>query len=287
MDARTITQAHSNTRLDSFIVENLLTELSRSQIQRFIEQGQITVNGSTVKAGYKLRQGDIVAVTVDTQKLREVPTISIPTIYEDEDCIVLDKPIGVLTHSKGAFNPEATVATFIADKVRGMDGDRAGIVHRLDRATSGVIICAKNPEALSWLQKQFSQRKTKKAYMAVVNGHLDPSEAIIDMPIERDPAHPKQFRVGKAGRSAQTNYRVVESNDHFSRVELRPVTGRTHQLRVQLRQLKHPIVGDNLYGGTPYERLMLHAYELEITLPNRERKVFSSRLPKAFSDIMK
>ena len=125
-----------------------------------------------------------------------------PIIFEDANCLVINKPVGVLSHSKGAYNPEATVATFIEPKLSGMIGDRAGIVHRLDRATSGVMICAKTPEALSYLQKQFSQRKVKKTYYAVIPGQLEPEEALIDIPIERDPQNPKTFRASQTGRTA-------------------------------------------------------------------------------------
>lgn len=272
-------------RLDVF-AQDLLPSLSRSAIQRLINEGKITANNKAVKSGYMLHAGDTVVVAFDPQE-SQIADIDIPILYEDEDCIVLDKPVGTLTHSKGAFNPEATVASFIAPKLRDLSGERAGIVHRLDRATSGVIICAKNQAAQTWLQKQFAQRKTKKTYRAVIQGVLSPDKAVIDMPVERDPHHPKQFRVGSTGRSAQTAYETLKQNRAYSLLDLKPVTGRTHQLRVHLKQLGHPIVGDTLYGGKQYDRLMLHAYSLELTLPNRERKTFTSELPNEFNDIMR
>ncbi len=199
---------------------------------------------------------------------------------------MIEKPPGLLTHSKGAFNPEATVATWLRGRLRSMEGERAGIVHRLDRATSGIMICAKTPLAHSWLQKQFSQRRVKKTYAAVINGHLKQLEAIIDMPIERNPKHPQTFRVGANGKPATTDYTVLQVNDHYSLVELRPTTGRTHQLRVHLAYLGHPIVGDTLYNGSPSERLLLHACRLELTLPSRERKVFESQIPPSFAEAL-
>lgn len=281
-----ISTSQSSVRLDVF-ANTQLPELSRSSVQKLIEQGKILVNDSQEKTGYKLKAGEKVTIDFDKQELTAIPGIDLPIIYEDDDCIVIDKPIGVLTHSKGVFNPEATVASFIADKLTDMSGERAGIVHRLDRATSGIIICAKNQAAQSWLQKQFAQRKTKKTYIAVIKNGLEPKQAVIDMPIERDPNHPKQFRVGTNGKSAQTAYQVLQENSKHALLELKPVTGRTHQLRVHLKQLGYPIVGDELYGGEKAERLMLHAKSLELTLPNRERKVFESKIPKAFNDIMK
>jgi len=246
----------------------------------------VTVNGAVIKGGYKLREGDEIAIDYDQQELDRIPHIDLPVIYENDDCIVLNKPAGVLTHSKGAFNAEATVATFLRDKLQDIDGERAGIVHRLDRATSGVIICAKNHAALSFLQKQFSQRKVKKIYDAVIEGTLEPAEAIIDMAIERNPKAPATFRVGPNGKHALTHYKTIRTSDHASLLELKPETGRTHQLRVHLMQLGHPIIGDTLYGGKPAERLFLHARSLEITLPSRERKIFEVPLPRIFLDMV-
>jgi 23S rRNA pseudouridine1911/1915/1917 synthase len=206
-------------------------------------------------------------------------------LFEDENCIVINKPAGVLTHALGKHGNEASVASFLRGKVIGLDGDRAGIVHRLDRATSGVIIGAKNQETLSMLQKQFALRKVKKTYMAVVEGLPDPSEAIIDMPIERNPKAPATFRVGTNGKPSRTHYKVVRSNQQYSLLELKPETGRTHQLRVHLAKIGHPIVGDPLYGAGAYgDQLFLHALSLEITIPGGERKTFTAPLPSVFEE---
>lgn len=282
---RFVVSDEASQRLDAFAHSKILT-LSRSSVQKLIEQGNILVNGNQEKTGYKLKVGDKVTIDFDEQELQTVPKVDLPVIYEDDDCIVLDKPVGVLTHSKGAFNPEATVASFIKDRLTDMSGERAGIVHRLDRATSGVIVCAKNRSAQTWLQKQFAQRKSKKVYIAIIAGNIEPKEAIINMPIERDPKSPKQFRVGGNGKSAETSYRVIQERNSYTMLELKPRTGRTHQLRVHLKQLKHPIVGDELYGGVPAQRLMLHALRLELTLPSKERKIFETEIPAAFNDIM-
>lgn len=301
-------------RLDQKVVE-MVPELSRAFAAKLIEQGKVSVNGmATMKAGHKLQASDRVDVDYDIAELEKIPDIDLPVLYEDDDCVVINKPAGVLTHSKGTFNPEATVATWLRmrrltarSKEQGAsskkittstapstmleDGplanNRMGIVHRLDRATSGVMICAKTPEALSWLQKQFSQRKVKKTYMAIVAGKLEPEHAVIDMPIERNPKAPATFRVGANGKAATTEYVVEKTSAHYTLVKLRPTTGRTHQLRVHLKQLGHPIMGDTLYDGEPAERLFLHALSLEITLPNRERKVFTTPLPKKFEQKLK
>jgi 23S rRNA pseudouridine1911/1915/1917 synthase len=271
-------------RLDQRVVEQIPT-LTRSYAAKLIEDGKVKVNGEVItKTGYKMRLGDSVEVDHDEDLFKQIPTIDLKVLYEDDDCVVIEKPIGLLTHSKGAFNPEATVATWLRGRLTSMQGERAGIVHRLDRATSGVMICAKTPEAHSWLQKQFSQRKTKKTYSAVINGTMDPPEAVIDMPIERNPKKPQTFRVGANGKSAITRYQVLQTNEKYSLVELKPETGRTHQLRVHLAHFHHPIVGDELYGGEKANRLYLHAHMLEITLPNRDRKVFTSTVPKSFAE---
>jgi len=275
-------------RLDVSVVEHLST-LSRASVQKLSDQGLITVNGAKQKISYKLRMGDKVAIDFDAATKEVIPDIEIPIIYEDEDCIVINKPVGLLTHSKGAFNPEATVATWLERRTNStvdVTNNRNGIVHRLDRATSGVMICAKSPEALSKLQKQFSLRKAKKVYIAVIEGVMEPEEAIIDMPIERNPKAPQTFRVGNNGKPSVTAYKTIKISNNYSQLQLSPQTGRTHQLRVHLAFQKHPIVGDTLYGGKKSDRLYLHALSLEITLPNSERKTFSAPLPVEFNRIL-
>lgn len=270
-------------RLDQKVVE-LFPMLSRAFAAKLIAEGKVRVNDEVeVKPGYKLRTADTVTVEYSPAEEVSVPEIELEILYEDDDCIVINKPVGVLSHSKGAYNPEATVATWLRSRLHGLAGERGGIVHRLDRATSGVMICAKNPEALSWLQKQFSQRRVKKTYNAVIRGKLSPEAAVIDMPIERNPKAPATFRVGLQGKHAITKYDALEVGNNYSLVKLQPETGRTHQLRVHLAHLGHPIIGDTFYQGEPAERLYLHAVSLEVTLPtSHERKVFETSLPAVF-----
>lgn len=280
---------NSPIRLDVFIVGRL-GGLSRSFIQSLCTDGKVSVNGTVItKTGTKLKAHDRVVVEYDETK-QEPLSIELPIIYEDDDCVVIDKPAGVLTHSKGAFNPEGTVATWLTEhlgkKADFTDNSRAGIVHRLDRITSGVMICAKTEEAQVALQKQFADRHTKKTYLAIIDGELEPAEAIIDMPIERNPKQPQTFRAGHNGKSAQTAYKVIETSHGHSLVELKPVTGRTHQLRVHLSHQGHPIVGDLLYGGIAAPRVFLHAHKLSITLPSGTLKTFDSPMPEEFRDLM-
>lgn len=290
-------------RLDMRVIA-MYPDLTRSIAAKLIEAGKVTVNGKVVtKAGHKLKSGDSVVADYNYELMTAIPSIDVPIIYEDEDCVVVNKPIGLLTHSKGEFNPEPTVASWLAEHMVNQgqkplwllekdvasgspNNPRAGIVHRLDRATSGVLICAKTPAALSHLQKQFSQRKTKKTYVAVVAGHLKPQHAIIDMPIERNPKKPKTFHVSAGGKSAVTEYEVLQSSQDYDLVELRPVTGRTHQLRVHMLHQGHPILGDTFYAAPSAERLFLHAKSLEITLPNKERKTFEAPVPGTFARVI-
>lgn len=273
-------------RLDIYLAQKI-DDLNRSTIKKLIDESKIIVNNQVQKSGYRLKYGDTIQIDEDITKKEEIPLINLKIIYEDEDCIVIDKPLGVLAHSKGSFNNEATVASFLSAKISDIpESNRAGIVHRLDRATSGVMICAKNIESQKWLQKQFSQRKVKKTYYAVTGGHPKIDSAIIDMPIERNPKKPQTFRVGPNGKTAKTTYKVIKNNDKYSLIELTPETGRTHQLRVHLEHIKCPIVGDILYGGESASRLYLHANKLELTLPSKQRVSFESKVPNQFMEMV-
>jgi 23S rRNA pseudouridine1911/1915/1917 synthase len=288
------TEDQHRERLD-VVVAVAMPQLSRAFVQKLCNDSKVLVQGESVKPGYKVKEGDLITVDYDPAELKKIPDIDRSILYEDNDCIVINKPAGVLTHAQGAHIVEATVATFLRSKLAkdlqegaNAAAGRAGIVHRLDRATSGVIIGAKHTAALSALQKQFAQRKVKKAYIAIVAGHLKQPEAVIYMPIERNPKAPATFRVGPNGKHAITHYTVLQESKTASLIELHPETGRTHQLRVHLAQIGHPIIGDPLYGTGAYgDRLYLHALSLEITVPaNRERKVFKAPLPREFKEFM-
>lgn len=271
-------------RVDYLVAKKL--GVSRSVASRLVEQGKVILDGHTlVKPSQKVDEES--NFTVDYSP-SQPPELELEVLYEDKNCIVIDKPIGLLSHAKGAFSEEATVATWLKPRTKGFDEEntRAGIVHRLDRSTSGVMLCAKNPKTLAFFQKQFSSRKVKKQYYALVSGKLSPPHAVIDIPIERNPKDPKRFRPASSGKSALTEYNTVKTfkyqDQELSLVELSPKTGRTHQLRVHLAYIKKPIIGDDFYDGLPARRLYLHAGSLEITLPNSERKVFVSKLPEEF-----
>lgn len=266
-------------RLDAFLARNA-PEYSRSYWQKRCEAGEVNVDGQPAKSSHKLSDGSQIVVSLPAK--HDFSGQTLPVLYEDNDVIVINKPAGVLTHAKGAESDEFTVAEFVRPcTTDGTETNRPGIVHRLDRGTSGVIIAAKNTEAKRWLQGQFSKRNVKKTYLALVEGHMKEPEAILRLPIERNPKKPQTFRVGANGKPAETAYRVEKSFENNELVALSPHTGRTHQLRVHMAYLDHPIVGDEVYGqpSKNLDRMFLHAASLELTLPSRQRMVFEAPLP--------
>ncbi len=261
-------------------------ELSRSTIQKYIKAGFVRVNDEVIeKTKFDVTELDDIAV-VPPEKT-DFSSQELPIIYIDDNVIVVNKPAGVLTHSKGALNDEFTVADFFRRyTTNALDTTRPGIVHRLDRDTSGIIIGARNDETALLLKKQFADRTTKKHYTAVVDGIPKLAEAIIDLPIGRNPSSPSMFRVDPSGKPALTQYKVLDSNEKQSLLTLNPKTGRTHQLRVHMAYINTPISGDRVYGNVKTaSRLMLHAHSLEITIPTSSRKVFEAPLPKEFTAI--
>lgn len=261
-------------------------DISRSTLQKYIKAGYVTVNGIVCESSKSdVTAADSIALSIPDQT--DFSGEMLPIIYIDDNVIVINKPVGVLTHSKGAMNDEFTVADFFRRySTFNIDTNRPGIVHRLDRDTSGVMIGARNAETATMLQKQFADRRTKKTYSAVVDGVLKNDTATINLPIARAPSAPSTFRVDAKGKDAQTSYDVIKSNGMLSLVELRPKTGRTHQLRVHMAYLNSPIHGDRVYGK-PADRLYLHAQSLEITIPPSDRRTFTVPAPPEFVTIVK
>lgn len=278
-------KAGETVRVDVFL-SNKNPALGRSFVQKLIHDQLVLVNSEPARSSHKLKEGDVVKLVFDLETLNDRPEIKLPIIYEDNDTVVINKPIGLLSHAKGQVSLEPTVATFIQSLSDQVSGNRSGIVHRLDRSTSGVMIGAKNEDSRIKLQKQFSERKVKKNYVAIVVGKPEHASAIIDMPIARNPKNPSQFRVDLAGKSATTEYELIRTNNGYSEVVLQPRTGRTHQLRVHLAKIGTPIVGDELYGGPPADRVYLHAKSLDIRLPGGELKHFGAKLPPEFDKLM-
>ena len=271
----------TKVRLDIYLSTKFDTTISRNLWQKYIKAGYVSVNNKVVTTPkFEVDETDEIALNLPEKEQMDV---DLPILYEDDDVIVVNKPSGLLTHAKGGLSDEPTVAEIIRPKTSfATDTDRPGIVHRLDRDTSGLLIIAKNPESAAHLQRQFAERTAKKTYVAITDGKPKLNAAKIDLPIGRNPSAPSTFRIDPNGKSAQTTYHVLVENDAQSLVELKPTTGRTHQLRVHLAHLNAPILGDRVYGKSSDCRMMLHAQKLEITLPSGERKVFEAAVPDEF-----
>ena len=273
-------QVDSKKRLDILLAERH-PETSRSTWQKYIKARNIAVNGTPAKnARQEVTDADHIAINIPDST--DFSSHELPIVYLDDDVIVVNKPTGVLTHTKGALNDEFTVADFFRRYTSvGLDTNRPGIVHRLDRDTSGLIIGARTPEAFDLLKSQFADRKSKKHYVAIVDGTPKQHEAKIDIPIGRNPSSPSTFRPDSKGKSAVTDYRVLDQRGDKSLVALHPVTGRTHQLRVHMQYLGTPITGDRVYGKSA-SRLFLHAYKLEVTTAPETRQMFVAPIPSEF-----
>ena len=271
----------TKVRLDIYLSTKFDTTISRSLWQKYIKAGYVSVNNKVATTPkFEVDETDEIALNLPE---KEQADVDLPILYEDDDVIVVNKPSGLLTHAKGGLSDESTVAEIIRPKTSfATDTDRPGIVHRLDRDTSGLLIIAKNPESAAHLQRQFAERTAKKTYIAITDGKPKLNAAKIDLPIGRNPSVPSTFRIDPNGKPAQTTYHVLAENDAQSLVELKPTTGRTHQLRVHLAHLNAPILGDRVYGKSSDCRMMLHAQKLEITLPSGERKVFEAAIPDEF-----
>ena len=271
----------TKVRLDIYLSTKFDTTISRSLWQKYIKAGYVSVNNKVATTPkFEVDETDEIALNLPE---KEQADVDLPILYEDDDVIVVNKPSGLLTHAKGGLSDEPTVAEIIRPKTSfATDTDRPGIVHRLDRDTSGLLIIAKNPESAAHLQRQFAERTAKKTYIAITDGRPKLNAAKIDLPIGRNPSAPSTFRIDPNGKPAQTTYHVLAENDTQSLVKLKPTTGRTHQLRVHLAHLNAPILGDRVYGKFSDCRMMLHAQKLEITLPSGERKVFEAAVPDEF-----
>jgi 23S rRNA pseudouridine1911/1915/1917 synthase len=302
----------SGQRLDRYIAQEV-PDLSRSLVQRLIREGLVTVNGQTVKASRKVEVSDTIVLRVPPPESLEVRPEPIPLdiVYEDGDLLVVNKPAGMVAHPAYGHRTGTLVNAVLAHcpEIAGVgDTLRSGIVHRLDKETSGLIIVAKNDAARQHLQRQFKRREVKKVYLPLVEGHVEPARGLIEAPIGRDPRRRKRMAVVKVkegGREARTEYRVVEYfalqvggvPRLYTLVEAQPVTGRTHQVRVHFAFIGHPLVGDPVYGFRkqrlasyglpPLKRQFLHAQSLGFHLPHSNQYVeFRAELPTDLQEVL-
>jgi 23S rRNA pseudouridine1911/1915/1917 synthase len=285
-------------RLDKFLTA-ALPQHSRARLQGLVKAGRVTVNGRAVsKTGHTLLGGESITVEVPAAEPTslEPETIPLDVVFENDDVIVINKPAGLVVHPAAGHARGTLVHAVLAHapEIEGVGGElRPGLVHRLDKDTSGLILLAKNERAQRALQQQFQSRDVKKTYIALVDGHPPTSTGRVDAPIGRDPRERKRMAVVSAakGRAAVTEYRVVEKFAQHSLIEANPLTGRTHQIRVHLAFIGCPIVGDRVYGKKrstlPLERHFLHAARLIVQLPGEEQpRTFETPLPEELENLL-
>jgi len=296
MEQYIIPQELNNVRLDKAI-SMLNKDLSRVAIQRLIDEEKIMVNGKKEKPSYKVEIND--KITLEIPKAKEInlkpQDIPVEFLYEDDDIVVVNKPKGMVVHPANG-NPDGTLVNAVMAKCKGslsgIGGEiRPGIVHRLDKDTSGVLIVAKNDKAHIKISEQIKNRKVKKTYIALVRGEISENDATINMPIGRSTKDRKKMAVDKNGKEAITHFKVIERFKGYTFLEIIIETGRTHQIRVHLSEIGYPVVGDMVYsnGKNPFgvEGQMLHSKSLKFIHPITEKEMFiEAPLPEYFENVL-
>lgn len=280
-------------RLDRYL-DGVCPDLSRTRIQQLIAQGHVTVDSAKIKAGIKLKMGQAVIVIVPDPEESPLKPQHIPleVVYQDDDVIVVEKPAGLTVHP-GPGHPDGTMVNALlamCPNLQGIGGTvRPGIVHRLDKDTSGLIVVAKNEVAHRKLSDAMKARECKKVYLALVHGNVKEDEAVIEAPLGRDPANRQRMAIVAFGRQATTRYKVIERLPGYTLVEVQLITGRTHQIRVHFASIGHPPVGDPVYSRikSSVARQFLHAQKLGFKLPSTDEYVeFESPLPEDLSSFL-
>ena len=295
-----VEQSEEKNRLDSYIASKNL-ELSRSMIKKLLDDGKITVNGEITKASYKVQLNDKIEIDIEKPKEVKLEAQEIPldVIYEDNDILVVNKQKGLVVHP-GNGNLDGTLANAVMahckDSLSGIGGElRPGIVHRLDKDTSGLLIIAKNDKAHIKMSEQIKDRKVKKTYIALVRGIISENEATINMPIGRSTKDRKKMAVTKNGKEAVTHFKVLNrfttNKASYTLLEVKIDTGRTHQIRVHMAEIGHPVIGDTVYSNGKNEfgvvGQCLHAKKLEFTHPITEKEMnLEAPLPEYFEKII-
>lgn len=296
MEKYIVEKEEKGKRLDSYIA-NKSEKITRTFAEKLIKNGEILVNNKKQKVAYKINEGDI--ITIEKQEAKDIKlkaqNIPVDIIYEDNDIIVVNKPKGMVVHPANG-NPDGTLVNAIMaickDSLSGIGGEiRPGIVHRLDKDTSGLLIIAKNDEAHVNVSEQIKNHEVKKTYIALVRGIIKENEATIDMPIGRSTSDRKKMAVNKKGKNAITHIKVLKRYDKYTLVEVNIETGRTHQIRVHLSYIGYPIIGDATYSNGKNEFNVqgqcLHAKKLEFVHPiTGEKMELEAPLPQYFQEII-
>ena len=285
-----------NMRLDAYIASKK-DNISRTNIQRLIEEGSILVNGQKKKISYKVQIGDSIEINIPEAKETDIKAEDIPleVVYEDSDIIVVNKPKGMVVHPANG-NPDGTLVNAIMNickgSLSGIGGEiRPGIVHRLDKDTSGLLIVAKNDLAHINMSTQIKNREVKKIYIALVKGNINENEATINMPIGRSTKDRKKMAVRKEGKEAVTHFKVLKRYGDYTLLKIKIDTGRTHQIRVHMAEIGHPVVGDMVYskGKNEFgvEGQMLHATSLDFRHPITGKEMhLEADLPEYFKNVL-
>lgn len=285
-----------NKRIDAYLAEKL-EEQSRVAIQRLIANNKIRVNGKSTKPSYKVQIGDKIEVEeeIPVEVSLKPQNIPLDIIFEDKDIIVVNKPKGMVVHPANG-NPDGTLVNAIMaickDSLSGIGGEiRPGIVHRLDKDTSGIMVIAKNDKAHINISNQIKEHKVKKTYIALVRGVIPENEATINMPIGRSEKDRKKMAVTKNGKNAITHFKVLKRYNKYTLLQVNIETGRTHQIRVHLSQIGYPIIGDEVYSNGKNEWNIkgqcLHAKSLEFVHPITQEKMYiEAKMPQYFEDIL-
>ena len=291
-----VNQEEKGKRLDTYI-PSVDTDITRTSAQRLIEDGNILVNGKNAKVSYKIQENDKISVEIPEPKQIELKAQDIPIeiVYEDSDIIVVNKPKGMVVHPANG-NPDGTLVNAIMaickDSLSGIGGEiRPGIVHRIDKDTSGLLIVAKNDNSHVKMREQIKNHEVKKTYIALVRGVFKENEATIDMPIGRSTSDRKKMAVNKNGKNAITHIKVLKRFDKYTLLQVNIETGRTHQIRVHLSHIGYPIVGDYTYsnGKNEFDVIgqCLHAQKLEFKHPITQKDMcLEAELPQYFKDIL-
>lgn len=284
------------TRIDKFVKQQLGDDTSRTQIQIWIENGAVLVNGSAVKTNYKLTDGDHITLTIPEAESVEIVPEDIPLdiYYEDSDVVVVNKPRGMVVHPAPGHSSGTLVNALMAHckDLSGINGElRPGIVHRIDKDTSGLIMAAKNDKSHTSLAAQLKEHSVTRKYLALVHGNLSHDQGTVDAPIGRDPHDRKMYTViDRNSKHAVTHFHVVERFGDYTLLELKLETGRTHQIRVHMKFIGHPLVGDPMYGrskGLKIDGQALHAAVLGFVHPSTaEYKEFTAPIPDDMESLL-